>query len=276
MTAAKRSLFRRPLGLSAGVAFALATAFLLAPPTSQSRSLANLTLYVYFGYSNDIAVKLADGTAVGTQSGAPSVIPAGFYTVALEQPGCVQVPAFDLQGPGVDIVDNLSGGEVTSATESVTLLPNSTYTWRDDDNRSIVYTFETSSAVIGTPPPPSDTPAAGVLSGPPNSPSANTDLVGSALVPSRGTLIGSVTAAGKLTLAYHGRSVGNLKAGLYTIDVTDHSRTSGFMIETKTHRMLRLTGGAFIGTRSEAIDLSAGTWLFMSQTRTTPVSITVS
>jgi hypothetical protein len=252
---------------------AVAGGLLASAAPIQARSSANLTLYVYFGVNQDISVKLPDGTPVGTSSGQPTVIPAGYYTVSLEQPGCVQVPAFELQGPGVSIVDNLSGGEVTSHTDPANLLPSSTYTWRNDANRGVVYTFVTSSEVIGTVPPSALVPTA---TGKANRPSGNTDIVGSqAAPPFRGTLTAAVSAAGRLTLAYRGKSVTTLAAGRYRIAVTDRSTANGFVLEKTRQKPLSLTGAAFVGSRSGSVVLTAGRWTFMPRAGKAAFSIAV-
>lgn len=255
-----------------GLVLGLAAGLLVAAPAAQSRHSVSPTLYVYFGYNNDISVKLADGTPVGTSTGSPTVIPAGAYTVALEQPGCVQVPSFELQGPGVDIVSNLSGGEVTSATDPATFLPGSTYTWRNDANRAIVNTFVTSSTVLGTPAPgPLGIAASG---GRTNKPTTNMNVVGSDVVPFRGTISGTVSAAGKLTVAFDGKPLRKLISGRYRIVVTDESSSNGFMLET-THRALSLSGTAFIGKRTVSVDLTTGSWAFMPRGGKTAFSVVV-
>jgi hypothetical protein len=66
------------------VVVGILAAVLVVSPGAQSDNSASLTLYVYFGYNNDISVKLADGTPIGTAGGTPTVIPAGNYTVVLE------------------------------------------------------------------------------------------------------------------------------------------------------------------------------------------------
>ncbi len=237
---------------------ALVAGFLVTAPGAQSRSSVSLTLYVYFDFTNDISVRLADGTPVGTANGAPTVIPAGYYTLAFEQPGCVQVPLFELQGPGVNIVSNLSGGEVTSATDPANLQPNSTYTWRNDYNKSVVYTFTTSSTVLGTQSAQTNVSSGGSN----NKASGNSDIVGSQIVPFRGTLTGGVSAAGKLTLAFQGKSVTTLMPGRYKIAVTDRSSTNGFMLQRSAHKSLSVTSAAFTGKRSGSVDLTAGKWSF--------------
>jgi hypothetical protein len=247
-----------------------AASFLIAAPAGQSRGSVSLTLYVYFGYNNDISVRLADGTPVGTVNGTPTLIPAGYYTLSFEQPGCVQVPSFELQGPGVSVVDNLSGGEVTSATAPVNFQPSSTYTWRNDANRALAYTFATSPTVVGT------QPGAVVHQPIPstNKDSSNSDIVGSAVTPFRGSLTGSVTAAGKLTLALGGRSVTHLHAGRYRIAVVDRSKAAGFRL-VHAGRTLSLTGTTFTGKHSGSVDLTAGTWTFMPRPGRAAFSIVV-
>jgi hypothetical protein len=191
------------------------------------------------------------------------VIPAGFYTLRLSGPGaCTELPYFELKGPGENILDNMDLGEM-QAIDIADFSPSSTYTWRSDAIPGVVYTFMTSAEVEGTRPP--------VSSGPVRTPSGSRptvsshDVVGSALFPFRGTLIGGVSAAGRLTFAYKGKSITSLKAGRYTITVHDKSAASGFMLEkAKTkHVTVSVTGAAFVGTRSASVDLTAGKWLFL-------------
>ena len=117
----------------------------------------------------------------------------------------------------------------------------------------------TSSDVQGTPPP---------VAGPKGNQSSNhttvksSDFVGSQILPARGTLTAVVNAAGKLQLAYQGKSIASLKAGRYTIDVTDRSTTSGFMVQKLRHATMNITGGKFVGRRSSQVELTAGRWIF--------------
>src|SRR5262249_60642427 len=89
------------------------------------------------------------------------------------------------------------------------------------------------------------------------------DTLGSALLPFRGTLAGAVTAAGRLTLAYKGKSVSNLPAGRYRVAVDDRSSTNGFLLQKQKHAPVSVTGGMFLGKRSLAVNLTAGRWLVM-------------
>ena len=114
-----------------------------------------------------------DGTSVGTPSGAPSVIPAGYYTVLITGPMGLPsgLPYFHLSGPAVDLLSNLNEGGVESDTEHVTLQPSSLYTWTDDALPGVACT----SRQRRTSRAPRPTAAVSPKSG---KPAASQDLVG--------------------------------------------------------------------------------------------------
>src|SRR5438128_3676834 len=92
---------------------ALVAGLLALAPAAQARRADSLSLIVNFTPSGVVTVTLPGGASVGTTSGSPTVIPAGFYTVVLHGPGeCINLPLFELKGPGVDIQDDMLGGEV--------------------------------------------------------------------------------------------------------------------------------------------------------------------
>jgi len=223
--------------------------------------------------SGAISVALPDGTAVGSTSGAPTVIPAGYYTVVLSGPGgCTQVPYFDLRGPGEHVRNNMTEGETTNDAVNAYFLPNSTYTWRSDAAQTVAHTFVTSAGVVGT--PPANTGSSATSSGT-QAKASSQDVVGSAVVPFRGTLTGAVSAAGRLTFAYKGKSVSRLTAGRYTIAVTDKSSTNGFILKKIKRAAVSVTGVVFVGKRSASVDLTAGTWFFTPRLGKTTYSIVV-
>ena len=247
---------------------AVATAILaLVPAAAQSRSAEALTLEVNYSYAGEITVTLPSGQPVGVKSGTPTVIPAGYYTVELTQPGCVDTPAFVLQGPGVNILDDLNAGEIVTDAQEANFQPNSTYTWRDGSiNPPVLFTFQTSGDVLGTPPPPSSAASGGPVS---SNKEANGSVVGSGLghgstLPFRGTLAASVGAGGKVSLAFQGQRVQSLTTGRYSLAVTDKSPKSGFVLERTGGRATKLTAARFVGKRSASIQLTAGRWFFIT------------
>ena len=259
----------RLIALSAFVAGLLTLA-----PVAQGSRAVSLSLVVTFSVNGAISVTLPDGTPVGSTSGVPTVIPAGFYTVVLFGPGgCVSLPLFQLNGPGETINDDMLGGEVDTHNYNAYFLPNSTYTWRSDAAQTVAHTFVTSAGVVGT--PPANTGSSATSSGT-QAKASSQDVVGSAVVPFRGTLTGAVSAAGRLTFAYKGKSVSRLTAGRYTIAVTDKSSTNGFVLQKIGHAAVSVTGVVFVGRRSASVDLTAGTWFFTPRLGKTAYSIVVS
>jgi hypothetical protein len=245
------------------VASVLAACALLAglasAPGANGARTASLSVNVTFSASGAVTVTLADGTPLGTTSGAPTVIPAGFYTVSLAGPGeCINLPLWTLKGPGVNLEDDMRGGEVEHNTLYATFLPNTTYTWHLDRSASIVHTFRTSGDVVGT---QTSTPAPTPKTS--STKPTHVDIVGSLVLPFRGTLTAAVSASGRLTLAFKGKSVASLKAGRYTIKVTDESSTNGLLVEKLTKKPTTVTGTAFVGKRTATLRLTAGKWLFL-------------
>jgi hypothetical protein len=103
-------------------------------------------------------------------------------------------------------------------------------------------------------------------------------VIGSAIKsgPIRGTLVGAVSAAGKLTLTRSGKGVNTLKAGRYTFTIQDSSAKADFTIQELRKTPLTLTGVAFIGKHTTTVDLKAGQWTFYSSVGKTNYFIVIS
>jgi hypothetical protein len=232
---------------------------------AQSARAADPSLYVTFHLDHSITMTLADGTPVGTTGGSPTVVPPGPYNVYVDDAVGVSGPECDLSGPGVSLAaDNYDGESVLESYREI-FQPNSAYTWRNHEQPGVVFVFTTSGAVSSSPPSSSSGettsggPSPGQASGKPSQ-----DVVGSALVPFRGTLNGTVSAAGKLTLTSKGKGVSTLKAGRYTIAVTDMTPKSGFIVQEIRRQAMTVTGVSFVGKRSVTVELKAGQWMFYS------------
>jgi hypothetical protein len=256
--------FKRLHLLLAGV---LAAMFLAFAPGA---SAANLSMVVTFSAAGNITLTLPDGTPVGVTSGSPTVVPAGFYTMNLVGPGgCTNLPYFDLRGPGTSILDSMDQGEESQKTINATFEPNSTYTWRDDQFPGVVYTFQTNSQVLGA------APSAPVSADHGTASSSSIIASEQNAVPSRGILAGAITAGGKLTVAYKGKSVGSLQHGKYTFKVTDQSSSHGFLIQKLNHKPIAISGVAYVGKRTASVNLTTGTWIFTPKLGQKAYTITV-
>ena len=233
----------------------------------QSSSAADLpSLNVFFQKDRTFALSLADGTSVGASSAPGTTIPAGTYRVNVDDTAQA-IMQFHLAGPGVELITNMTFGEDAAQTLVETFQPNSTYTFRDDFQPSLVRFFSTSSTSIssggsgggtstGSTPTKSQSGKA--------SPVTSQDIVGSGVVAFRGALAATVSAAGKLTLTTKGKPVSILKAGLYTFTVHDNSARRGFSIQKVKSGAIDLTGVGYKGTHVKTVNLKAGQWMFYS------------
>jgi hypothetical protein len=221
------------------------------------------TLLVTFHTTNTVSVTLTDLTPVGTSSGPPTTISPGTYNISIDDAAFVADIQWHLSGPGVNLVTNMSYGEEPSEAWVETFLPSSTYTYRDDNRPSTVFTFQTSStALVGTQgsgqaPLTSTTPQASSKNGK----ASSTDVVGSGVATVRGTILGTVSATGKLTLTSGGKTVSTLKAGLYKFTITDESKKAGFSVQQIKQSATTVTTAPFTGKKTATITLKAGQWL---------------
>jgi hypothetical protein len=263
---------RRALGTIASTALVLAL-LALVPVAHARPAAAAPSLVVTFSPAGAVTVTLPDGTPVGTTAGLPTAIPAGYYTLVLNGPGnCINLPLFELRGPGVNINDDMLGGETDTHQLYVDFQPGATYTWHLDRSENVVYTFRTTTAVVGTPTGSTGTNASGSTSLKPTS----QDITGSEIVPFRGKLSIAVGANGRLALAYKGKPVRALRAGRYSIAAVDRSPSSGLLLAKLSHAAVTVTGKAFVGKRTTSVVLTTGKWLFMPRAGQAAFSIPVS
>jgi hypothetical protein len=231
----------------------------LVAATAGGTGADSQALYVTFHPSAPrITVTLAGGAAVGTTSGAPTVIPPGVYSLSFDDSSGATGPKFDLNGPGVTVSEDMFYGEIQSATLAASFQPSSTYTWRNEETPNVIFTFVTSAGIGST-----STVTTPTSSGSkPGTPAKS--IVGSGVVPFRGKLAATVDAAGKIALTTKGKPVNSLKAGLYTFTVVDKSAARGFAIQKLKAGAITLTGLAYKGTHVATINLRAGQWTFFS------------
>jgi hypothetical protein len=215
-------------------------------------------IYVVFRSDYTFFAYLADGTPVGTTSGAPTTMAAGTYKLILDDTSETDMD-FDLAGPGVKLVTDMSHAEEGSAAWIETFAPSSTYTFRDDQHPATVWTFQTSASSV----PASGTTTTTCAScTTPQTLTGPTDVVGSQVVPHRGSLAGSVSSSGKLTLDFKGKPVTSLRSGGYAVTVVDKSPRGGFVLQGVHRAPVTLTKPAFVGTRTVTLNLTAGQWAY--------------
>jgi len=220
---------------------------------------AELELVATFQENHTITLTLADGTSVSGLT-----IPAGSYTIHMENPYDVAGPEFDLSGPGVSLVTDMFFGETPSETYRAELQPNSTYTWRNNERPTTVFTFRTAGTAASSSSTSGGSSSSSSSSSGTKSSSTSKDVVGSQVVPFRGTLAGDVSTTGKLSLKLRGKPVATLKAGVYTVSVLDETARGDFVLQKLGKPPVTLSGRAYVGRRSAKVTLRAGQWMFFS------------
>jgi hypothetical protein len=254
-------------------AFFVASALL--PVQSVSADSALPTLYV--NYTMNCTFTMTDASGKTLTSVAPGnyqllvTSPAPFAAVDLagvnDMTACMGSAQFALTGPGVSVTTTMDDGDSDNAVLDVALEPSSTYTAVDNTQPTIAhFSFTTTAAATATPPgvatTPETTTAATTSTPQAKAPTLAGGTGAPQTIPDRGTLAAAVSAAGVVALTYKGKAVTTLRAGRYTIALTDASRRSGFVVQQLHGGTIELSTASFTGKRSRPVDFSKGQWSF--------------
>lgn len=239
-----------------------------------SANAAIQTLYVTYALNCTFTITSDSGKSV-------SSIAPGTYQVQVTTPGsfsgvdlagvtdftaCKGSAQFQLTGPGVNLATTLNDGDGSQDVLTATFEPNSTYVAQDNNQPSVTrvsFTTLASGATTTT-----TTPSATTTT-------ATTTTKGTTPTALKGTLSGAVSATGKLSLSYKGKSVLTLSPGLYKFLVVDKSKKSGFVVERLHGAATTVSGVAAVGTRSVSINLSSGQWFYSSTKSSTKTGFAV-
>ncbi len=226
--------------------------------TGSSGAVTLPSLYVNYTAACHFTLALDGGVAVT----AATPVPYGSYQAVVSTPfafasgqsGCESVN-FALSGPGVNYTTTLNSGEASQDLSPIILQPNATYTATDSTvapTTTISFSTSNTQVVAGASPTGS---GKGSSSGSTSGGTAK----------SLGTLTGTVSSAGKLSLAFKGKKVTTLTAGDYTVTVNDKSATNGFVLQSG-HSKRTVTTAAFKGRKSLTVDLTFGQWSVYGKT----------
>jgi hypothetical protein len=203
---------------------------------------------IYVDYSDSCTFTMrADGGI--TLAGTTATVPPGLYQIVLTAPkNAPSCPMdFKLTGPGVNLEWNF-GGEALDAMQTETLAPSATYVATDIANTSRGYVVFSTSATGSSSSLVTQTPGTAGGKG-----QTVPGVVGSAVLPFRGTVRVTVSRAGALVV-----SVTHLKPGRYTAVVTDESARRGLAIRTAGGHETAITSGPFTGKKKVMVPLAAG------------------
>jgi hypothetical protein len=179
---------------------------------------------------------------------------------------CKSFTQFALTGPGVNLSTTLQDGDEDKELDKATFQPGSTYVAVDNNQPGVARvsftTTATGSASAVTSPTSSSGSGKGDVQSSLLGSSSKSSASTTTSLPLRGTLVATVSASGTPRLTYQGKGVTSLKAGRYTVSVSDHSSKGGFIIQGVKQAATTVTGVAFVGKRSKTLDLKAGQWFF--------------
>jgi hypothetical protein len=77
-----------------------------------------------------------------------------------------------------------------------------------------------------------------------------------------GTLVGSISVTGKATLTIGGSTVKKLKAGVYKLTVSDHSKKAGLIIQALGYHAMTESAVSGTGTRTTKLRVVRGKYFF--------------
>jgi hypothetical protein len=174
--------------------------------------------------------------------------------------GCKGWVQFQLTGPGVNLFSTLdSGCDAFLLLPAQTFKAGSTYTFQDLNQPAIT---RTTLSVDNT----------GSPQAPPTNPYTKTsgkgdksvDPIGSARLPTIGTINATIAKNGALSMTTKGKSVLSLRTGKYKFVVTDLTTKGGFVVEPVEGHPKNLSGDKFTGKLSKGIVLKPGRWMYHS------------
>jgi len=224
---------------------------------------ADPVLTVTYIGTTSLQVRAPDGSII--RSGG--TLPAGTYQVQVDDPDYTN-PNFQMSGPGVNVTDDLNssgmGIDRPRFLGSFTFALNATYRLQDANiGASSVFTFTTTAASASGGSSSGGSSSGGSSGG---TSSGGTSSKSSTTTKLVGTIKASVSAAGKPALTFNGKAVKTLKAGRYTVTVTDNSKKAGLIVWQLGRHAITLSGSATLGSSSHTVIFSIGKWFFEAST----------
>jgi hypothetical protein len=226
------------------VSAALASLCLTGLGSAASR-VNGLTINVTYT-ATAIQAKLSNGTVLASGT----VVPPGPYSVVVYDAGAVSNPQFTMTGPGASISSDLNpngqGIEVPTTFGPFLLEPSSSYEISDAGITGAVISFTTAATGSSASPDTSTKPSG---------------------VAASGNRLALFVQPGKQPmLTQNGEPVTTLKAGRYSVVVSDLSTKAGLIIGHGKVKPTTLSAAAATGTSTRTLKLTAGKWFIEGST----------
>ena len=233
-----------------------------------SHTAVSSTLHAFVHENDTIELTFDDGSPVGSQARTPPTVPPGTYVIHVIDDA--DIHNFHLTGPGVDMATSVGG--IAGPTWTVTFQAGGTYEFLCDAHPEFMYGMFVASGASSS---SGSSSSGSSSSGFPSSGSSSSSSSGgssssgkSSAVSSNsgaslsGTLAGTVSSDGKLTLVLRDKTVSKLRSGHYKITVVDKTPARSFVVRENKHSPITVTGVSFVGTHSVTVDFKAGRWTY--------------
>jgi len=253
----------------------------MAMPVDSSRRRASFTLAalglallgsVFAAGSTAAGSRVADSTVIVRYVGcnsltvSPSPVPAGSNSVLVyDDDNCKA--NLSLTGPGVNLTSDLDSTGMgidhpAGPFGPYTFQAGATYTARDSNlpgGGAVSFTATGSSSGSTSTTSSSGTTGTSTTT---TTTSQSSSSSSSTKPKTLGTLVGSITAAGKASLTFGGARVKTLKAGVYRLTVTDHSRKAGLVIQALGYHAMQESGATAVGSSTRNLTVIRGRYFF--------------
>jgi hypothetical protein len=229
--------------IPAGIGLVLVAAAVLS---ASLQAAVSSTLHGVVGPDANISLAYDDGSSVG--AAAPS---SGSYRLLISD--LAGDHNFHIVGLGVDIDSGVDA--VGSSSFTITLQNNARYQFFCDVHPDSMYGTFTVGAVASSPTPTPTTPVATTPTTSSPAPTVHSTILGA--------LNGSLSPT-KASLVLGSKAVTKLRAGKYSLKITDSSAKVAFMLRRKGAAAVAITSAKFTGPRALTLNLKAGIWTYYS------------
>ena len=235
-----------------------------------SNGAVSSTLYGNFDADGNISLRFADGTPIGTTSLPGTLVPAGTYTIIVNNNSLDDLGSphqFRLTGPGVTL--NSTDIQVTF---TATFQASSTYVYSDvfvpserrffgtaGSGATLTNANQGTTATTTSSPTKTTTTSTGKATTTTSESAIGTKID---LGPILGTVRATVSKGGGISLLTSGKPFGKLISGRYKFIVSDESTKAGFVLQELDHNAKTITAVPFVGKHTVIVTLQVGRWFY--------------
>ena len=206
-----------------------------------------------------------------SHGGARPPVPAGSHdALVYDDDNCKA--NFSMTGPGVNLTSDLDSTGMgidhpAGPFGPYTFQAGSTYTVRDTNlsgGGAASFTPTASGSSPSSSSGSTSSSSGSSSSGSSSSNSSSSSSSSSTGAKTVGTLVGSISTSGKASLSLNGATVKQLKAGVYHLKISDHSKKVGLVIQALGFHAMQESGPSAVGTTTRNLTVIPGKYFFQA------------